>query len=59
MIFVVDVAGASDSVREPFDITTYIAGTGNGGFACVCLEVTCVYVKNPNRNARFCQQTAE
>ena len=44
MIFVVDVAGASDSVRETFDITMYIAGTGNGGFAWVCLEVTCVYV---------------
>ena len=44
MIFVMDVAGASDSVREPFDITAYIAGAGNGGFACICLEVACVYV---------------
>ncbi len=33
-----DVAGASDSVREPFDITAYIAGAGNGGFACICLK---------------------
>ena len=41
---IMDVAGASDSVREPFDITAYIAGAGNGGFACICLEVACVYV---------------
>ena len=44
MIFVVDVAGASDSVREPFDITTYIARTGNGGFA-----LSLIHISEPTR----------
>lgn len=33
LISVVDVAGASDTVGEPLNVTTYIAGPGYGGFA--------------------------